>query len=47
MSTLVAAIGNVERLQALTPEQYERLKAQCDRLDDAIFVHWLTANVVD
>jgi len=32
MSTLVAAIGNVERLQALTPEQYDRLRLQAERL---------------
>jgi hypothetical protein len=39
MSTLVAAIGNVERLEALTPEQYDRLKAQTYRLYDATFIH--------
>lgn len=35
MSTLVAAIGNVERLNTVSPDQYDRLKAQCDRLDKA------------
>ena len=35
MSTLTAAIGNVERLDTLAPDQYDRLKAQCDRLERA------------
>jgi hypothetical protein len=47
MSTLAAAIGNVARLETVTQEQYDRLKLQCDRLDNAIFIHWLTANVDD
>lgn len=35
MSTLTAAIGNVERLDTVSPDQYDRLKAQCDRLERA------------
>ena len=35
MSTLTAAIGHVERLDTVSPDQYDRLKAQCDRLDKA------------
>lgn len=41
MSTLTAAIGNVERLEALTPEQYGRLRQQRNRLEDTLLVHWL------
>lgn len=35
MSALVATIGNVERLDTVSPDQYDRLKAQCDRLQKA------------
>lgn len=37
MSTLTAAIGNVERLEAVTPEQIDRLWLQAHRLDNAAF----------
>lgn len=35
MSSLTAAVGNVERLDTVSPDQYDRLKAQCDRLAKA------------
>jgi hypothetical protein len=47
MSTLVAAIGNVERLETVTQEQYDRIKAQRDRLEDAVYDHWMNADVVN
>jgi hypothetical protein len=47
MSALVAAIGNVERLETVSQEQYDRLKLQCDRLNEAIYDHWPTADVDD
>lgn len=39
MSDLTRAIGNVERLEALTPEQIDRLWLQAHRLDNAAFRH--------
>ena len=47
MTDLVAAIGRVERLETVTQEQYDRLKAQRERLADAVYDHWMNADVVN